>query len=288
MILKQIKENPVKFILILFILIILLNKSFNSVSYYTGNKIGLIEINMPIMKSDKIIKDLNYFKNNEDVKAIVVRVDTPGGAVAASQEIYLKIKQISSFSKPVYVSMGNVAASGGYYLSLGADTIIANSGTATGSIGVIMGYPIINEFMENIGIEYKTIKSALYKDAGSAFRSQTNSDSSYLQILVDDLHDQFINAIVLERVIDRKKVEKLANGKVYSGIQALEYNLIDMIGTLEDAYNIANNRLDASKEPIILLPPNEKEGIFDMILNNINTSTTLNYSYPIPLFRMLY
>ena len=240
------------------------------------------------MKSDKIIKDLNYFKNNEDVKAIVVRVDTPGGAVAASQEIYLKIKQISSFSKPVYVSMGNVAASGGYYLSLGADTIIANSGTATGSIGVIMGYPIINEFMENIGIEYKTIKSALYKDAGSAFRSQTNSDSSYLQILVDDLHDQFINAIVLERGIDRKKVEKLANGKVYSGIQALENNLIDMIGTLEDAYNIANNRLDASKEPIILLPPNEKEGIFDMILNNINTSTTLNYSYPIPLFRMLY
>ncbi len=288
MIIKKIKDNPVKFILILFILIILLNKSFNNVSYYTGNKIGLIEINMPIMKSDEIIKDLNYFKNNEDVKAIVVRVDTPGGAVAASQEIYLKIKQISSFSKPVYVSMGNVAASGGYYLSLGADTIIANSGTATGSIGVIMGYPIINEFMENIGIEYKTIKSALYKDAGSAFRSQTNSDSSYLQILVDDLHDQFINAIVLERGIDRKKVEKLANGKVYSGIQALENNLIDMIGTLEDAYNIANNRLDASKEPIILLPPNEKEGIFDMILNNINTSTTLNYSYPIPLFRMLY
>ena len=288
MIIKNIKDNPVKFILILFVLIILLNKSFNNVSYYTGNKIGLIEINMPIMKSDKIIKDLNYFKNNEDVKAIVVRVDTPGGAVAASQEIYLKIKQISSFSKPVYVSMGNVAASGGYYLSLGADTIIANSGTATGSIGVIMGYPIINEFMENIGIEYKTIKSALYKDAGSAFRSQTNSDSSYLQILVDDLHDQFINAIVLERGIDRKKVEKLANGKVYSGIQALENNLIDMIGTLEDAYNIANNRLDASKEPIILLPPNEKEGIFDMILNNINTSTTLNYSYPIPLFRMLY
>ena len=288
MIIKKIKDNPVKFILILFILIILLNKSFNSVSYYTGNKIGLIEINMPIMKSDEIIKDLNYFKNNEDVKAIVVRVDTPGGAVAASQEIYLKIKQISSFSKPVYVSMGNVAASGGYYLSLGADTIIANSGTATGSIGVIMGYPIINEFMENIGIEYKTIKSALYKDAGSAFRSQTNSDSSYLQILVDDLHDQFINAIVLERGIDRKKVEKLANGKVYSGIQALENNLIDMIGTLEDAYNIANNRLDASKEPIILLPPNENEGIFDMILNNINTSTTLNYSYPIPLFMMLY
>ena len=288
MIIKKIKENPVKFILILFILIILLNKSFNSVSYYTGNKIGLIEINMPIMKSDKIIKDLNYFKNNEDVKAIVVRVDTPGGAVAASQEIYLKIKQISSFSKPVYVSMGNVAASGGYYLSLGADTIIANSGTATGSIGVIMGYPIINEFMENIGIEYKTIKSALYKDAGSAFRSQTNSDSSYLQILVDDLHDQFINAIVLERGIDRKKVEKLANGKVYSGIQALENNLIDMIGTLEDAYNIANNRLDASKEPIILLPPNEKESIFDIIFNKINTSTNYNLSYTLPLFRMSY
>ena len=288
MLINTIKSNPIKIILFLFVIVVFFNKSVNNIEYYKSNKIGLIKINTPIMSADNIVKDLNYFKNNDDVCAIVVRVETPGGSVAASQEIYLKIKSISDRVKPVYVSMGNVAASGGYYLSLGADTIIANSGTATGSIGVIMGYPILNQLMENIGIEYKTIKSGLYKDSGSSFRKDTDLDSQYFQSLVDDLHSQFVNAIVLERKLDKKTVEILANGKVYSGNQALKNNLIDMIGTLEDTYFIANNRFGGLKDPIILLPPSEKESIFDIILNNINSSTSLNITYPLPLFRMFF
>ena len=288
MLINTIKSNPIKIILFLFVIVVFFNKSMNNIEYYKSNKIGLIKINTPIMSADNIVKDLNYFKNNDDVCAIVVRVETPGGSVAASQEIYLKIKSISDRVKPVYVSMGNVAASGGYYLSLGADTIIANSGTATGSIGVIMGYPILNQLMENIGIEYKTIKSGLYKDSGSSFRKDTDLDSQYFQSLVDDLHSQFVNAIVLERKLDKKTVQTLANGKVYSGNQALRNNLIDMIGTLEDTYFIANNRFGGLKDPIILLPPSEKESIFDIILNNINSSTSLNITYPLPLFRMFF
>lgn len=288
MLIHTIKSNPIKIILFLFVIVVFFNKSVNNIEYYKSNKIGLVKINTPIMSADNIVKDLNYFKNNDDVCAIVVRVETPGGSVAASQEIYLKIKSISDRVKPVYVSMGNVAASGGYYLSLGADTIIANSGTATGSIGVIMGYPILNQLMENIGIEYKTIKSGLYKDSGSSFRKDTDLDSQYFQSLVDDLHSQFVNAIVLERKLDKKTVQTLANGKVYSGNQALRNNLIDMIGTLEDTYFIANNRFGGLKDPIILLPPSEKESIFDIILNNINSSTSLNITYPLPLFRMFF
>ena len=285
---ETIKSHPVKVVLVLLIIMALFNISYEKINYYNGNKIGLVEINTPIMSSKKIIEDLNYFKNKEDVKAIVVRVESPGGSVAASQEIYLKIKQISDNIKPVYVSMGNIAASGGYYLSLGADTIVANSGTTTGSIGVIMGYPILNQFMENIGIEYKTVKSGLYKDSGSSFRQDTKEDNEYFQLLVNDLHNQFVNTIALERNLNLEQVEKLSNGKVYSGSQALQNNLIDVIGTLEDVYLIANNRFGGLKDPIILLPPNEKESIFDIIFNKINTSTNYNLSYPLPLFRMSY
>ena len=179
---QKIKSHPVKVILLFLILVALLNTSFKNINYYNSNKIGLVEINTPIMSSKKVIEDLNYFKNKDDVQAIVVRVESPGGSVASSQEIYFKIKQISDNIKPVYVSMGNVAASGGYYLSLGADTIVANSGTATGSIGVIMGYPILDQLMENVGIEYETVKSGLYKDSGSSFRKNTKEDEEYFQL----------------------------------------------------------------------------------------------------------
>ena len=249
-----------------------------------------MEIDFPIMSSRDVVDDLNYFKNRNDINAIVVRVDSPGGSVAASQEIYHKIKGIADNFKPVYISMGNVAASGGYYLSLGADTIIANLGTTTGSIGVIMGYPIIDDLMNDIGIEYNTVKSGSFKDSGSSFRKSTIEDQKYFENLVKDLHSQFVDVIVKERNIKIELVEKLANGKVYSGKQALDYNLIDLIGTLDDAFMIANKSIGNAKDPIIILPPQEKGGIFDIIFNNINsgTNTLINMTYPKPLYKMMF
>ena len=163
-----------------------------------GPKIGVIEINAPIMESKDIIEDLNYFLEEKDIKAIVVRLNTPGGGVAASQEIYNKIKKIvDSKSKPIIASMGGVAASGGYYVALGADTIVANSGSVTGSIGVIMSYPVLQELMQKIGIGQETIKSGEMKDAGSMYRDLNKKERRYFQELIDDLHKQFINVVFM-------------------------------------------------------------------------------------------
>ena len=290
MILEKIKSNPIKIILFVIVLLVFTSTGFENLSNMKKNKIGLVEIDFPIMSSRDVVDELNYFKNRNDINAIVVRVDSPGGSVAASQEIYHKIKTISDNVKPIYISMGNVAASGGYYLSLGADTIIANLGTTTGSIGVIMGYPIIDDLMNDIGIEYNTVKSGLYKDSGSSFRKSTIEDQKYFENLVKDLHSQFINVIVKERNIKIELVEKLANGKVYSGKQALDYNLIDVIGTLDDAFMIANKSIGNAKDPIIILPPQEKGGIFDIIFDNINsgTNTIINMTYPKPLYKMMF
>ena len=290
MILEKIKSNPIKIILFIMVLFVFTSSGFENLSNMKKNKIGLVEIDFPIMSSRDVVDDLNYFKNRNDINAIVVRVDSPGGSVAASQEIYHKIKGIADNFKPVYISMGNVAASGGYYLSLGADTIIANLGTTTGSIGVIMGYPIIDDLMNDIGIEYNTVKSGSFKDSGSSFRKSTIEDQKYFENLVKDLHSQFVDVIVEERNIKIELVEKLANGKVYSGKQALDYNLIDLIGTLDDAFMIANNSIGNAKDPIIILPPQEKGGIFDIIFNNINsgTNTFINMTYPKPLYKMMF
>ena len=134
-------------------------------AFTSGPKVGIVEINKPITVSKNIVADLNYFNEKSNIIAIVVRLDTPGGGVAASQEIYEKVKKIADTStKPIIASMGGVAASGGYYIALGADTIMANPGTATGSIGVIMSYPIIGELMDKIGVQYETIKSGKLKD----------------------------------------------------------------------------------------------------------------------------
>ena len=161
-------------------------------SFLSGPKVGIVEINMPITVSKNIVEDLNYFNEKSSIIAIVVRLDTPGGGVAASQEIYEKIKIIADKSKkPIIASMGGVAASGGYYIALGADTIIANPGTATGSIGVIMSYPVIGELMDKIGVQYETIKSGKLKDSGSLFRNLTEEERVYFQELIDDLHSQF-------------------------------------------------------------------------------------------------
>ena len=181
-----------------------------------------------------------------------------------------QVKQMSEkSSKPIIASMGGMAASGGYYIALGADTIIANPGTATGSIGVIMTYPIIHELMNKLGISQETIKSTSYKDAGSIFRALTDNERKYFQNLIDDLHKQFVTTVSLERDIAFIQAEKLSNGEVYSGNQALEKGLIDMLGTLEDAILIASQKTGLQGKPSIIYPPEEKKGLLTTLFGNI-------------------
>jgi len=272
--------------LIVFIIIISIIPWENALP--SGPKVGIVEINMPITNSKKAVDDLNYFNRKSNIAAIVVRLETPGGGVAASQEIYEKVRKISIFSdKPIIASMGGVAASGGYYIALGADTIMANPGTATGSIGVIMSYPIIGEMMDKMGIQYETIKSGSLKDSGSPFSSE---ERKYFQGLIDDLHGQFLSVVAKERNIPMDQAAELANGQVYSGKQAVENGLIDMLGTFEDAVLLAAREAGYVEEPEIVYPPEEKKGLLDMLFGDIFQSSPIGnlFLFPTPEYKLPY
>ena len=259
---------------------------FANISF--GPKIGIVEINTPITTSFDIIKNLNYFLDREDIDAIIVRLDTPGGSVAPSQEIFEKVKSISeSKEKPIIASMGSVAASGGYYIALGADVIIANPGTATGSIGVIMSYPIASELLDKIGLNYATVKSGNLKDSGSMYRKPTSEDLEYFQLLIDNLHHQFVNAVSEQRKIELAEVKRIANGQVYSGEQALELGLIDKLGTLEDAIELASKLANITEKPKIVFPPETKKSIVESLLSTkVGNIIPKNLVYPIPEYRL--
>ena len=260
-------------------------------TFPSGPKVGIVEINMPITVSKYIVEDLNYFNEKSNIVAIVIRLDTPGGGVAASQEIYEKVKIIADKSKkPIIASMGGVAASGGYYIALGADTIIANPGTATGSIGVIMSYPVISELMDKIGVQYETIKSGKLKDSGSLFRNITEEERVYFQELIDDLHSQFEMVVSQERQIPIKEIGKYATGRVYSGKQAVNAGLIDILGTFEDAVHLAAQKAGYLDTPEIVYPPEEKKGLMDILFGDIFQSSTIEnlVMFPRPEFKLPY
>ena len=260
-------------------------------TFPSGPKVGIVEINMPITVSKYIVEDLNYFNEKSNIVAIVIRLDTPGGGVAASQEIYEKVKLIADKSKkPIIASMGGVAASGGYYIALGADTIIANPGTATGSIGVIMSYPVIGELMDKIGVRYETIKSGTLKDSGSLFRNLTEEERVYFQELIDDLHSQFEMVVSQERQIPIKEIAKYATGRVYSGKQAVNAGLIDILGTFEDAVHLAAQKAGYLDTPEIVYPPEEKKGLIDILFGDIFQSSTIEnlVMFPRPEFKLPY
>ena len=205
-----------------------------------GPRIGIVEVKGLLLDSEKVVRQLERFNRRKDIDAILVRVDSPGGTVAASQEIYEKIRRIRDDGhKPIIASMGTVAASGGLMVALGADTIMANSGTVTGSIGVILDYPVAEDLLSKIGVTMEVIKSGALKDAGSPYRASTAEDRRSFQIVIDDLHEQFTELVARERGLPLEAVRKMATGQVFTGRQALELELIDLLGGYEDALNLA-------------------------------------------------
>ncbi|MCH7527994.1 MAG: signal peptide peptidase SppA [Candidatus Marinimicrobia bacterium] len=205
-----------------------------------GPRIGIVEVKGLLLDSEKVVRQLERFNRRKDIDAILVRVDSPGGTVAASQEIYEKLRRIRDDGhKPIIASMGTVAASGGLMVALGADTIMANSGTVTGSIGVILDYPVAEDLLSKIGVTVEVIKSGALKDAGSPYRASTAEDRRSFQIVIDDLHEQFTELVARERGLPLEAVRKMATGQVFTGRQALELELIDLLGGYEDALNLA-------------------------------------------------
>jgi protease-4 len=197
-------------------------------------KIALVEVSGQIFDSKDIVRQLSKYRRDDDIKAILLRIDSPGGAVAPSQEIYDEVLRVRADNKKIYASMGSLAASGGYYIAVAADRVFANPGTLTGSIGVIMAFGNAEKLMEKIGLEPQVVKSGKYKDVGSPARKMTAKERIYLQRVVDDVHQQFIDAVAKGRNITTKEARKLADGRVFTGRQALKLKMVDEMGGLED------------------------------------------------------
>jgi protease-4 len=228
-----------------------------------GEKVALIRITGVIIDSTDIIEEIKDYAKDNSIKALVIRVDSPGGAVAPSQEIYEEIIKIKD-KKKVVVSMGSVAASGGYYISAPADRIVANAGTLTGSIGVIMEIPNVAGLMEKIGVETQVVKSGRHKDIASVFKSLTPEEKKILQTVLDDVHDQFIRAVSESRGMKFEDIKKLADGRIFTGRMAKEIGLVDELGNLQDAIMLAGKLTGIKGEPQVVYKK-EKFNIFDML-----------------------
>ncbi len=238
-----------------------------------GPRIGIVEVKGLLLDSEKVVRQLERFNRRSDIDAILVRVDSPGGTVVASQEIYEKIRRVrDDGDKPIIASMGTVAASGGLMVALGADTIMANSGTATGSIGVILDYPVAEDLLSKIGVTVEVIKSGALKDAGSPYRASTAEDRRSFQGVIDDLHEQFTELVARERGLPLERVRQLATGEVFTGRQALELGLIDLLGGYEDALNLAGVLTGNLERPVPVKPvERERFSLRKLILGDYAT-----------------
>ncbi|MBD3367860.1 MAG: signal peptide peptidase SppA [Candidatus Eisenbacteria bacterium] len=219
-----------------------------------GRHVGLIRIEGLLADPTRIISDIDELTDDPSIGAVVLRIDSPGGGVAASQEVYSRIVEARDDGTPFVVSMGTVAASGGYYVACPAESILANPGTLTGSIGVVLSFMNFEELFGKIGVDMEVVKSGRYKDTGSWSRQMTDEERALLQETIDDIHRQFVETVILERGLEPARVESLADGRVLSGRQALGAGLVDRLGTLDDALAVAGRLAGIEGEPNVRRP----------------------------------
>ena len=222
-------------------------------AWLCGERVAVVRIEGVIVDSRDAIEELRKFRENPSVKAIVLRIDSPGGGVVASQEIYSEVLKTRTEGRvKVVTSMGNLAASGGYYIAAATDKIIANPGTLTGSIGVIMELANVRGLMEKVGVQSVVIKSWKHKDLASPFRTMSAEDRALLQGVLDDVHDQFIQAVAAGRAMKVDQVRDLADGRVFTGRQARTAKLVDELGDLQDAIKLAGKMGGIAGEPRVI------------------------------------
>ena len=229
------------------------------------NRIGVVDVTGIISGSQHIVTQVKKFRQDKRIRGIVLRIDSPGGSVGPSQEIYDEVLKTRESGKTIYASMGAMAASGGYYIASAAEKIFANPGTLTGSIGVIMAFTNAKGLIEKIGLQPKIIKAGKYKDIGSPARDMTKKERNLLQSVVDDVHQQFIEAIASGRGISIEEVTTLADGQIFTGRQANALNLVDELGGLQATIDQLSDKVGIIGEPKIV---NEKPrlGFLDWVL----------------------
>ncbi len=245
--------------------LLLLNALLPELDLSGQERVALIRVEGVILDAQTTIGELKHYSENPLVKAIVLRIDSPGGGVVPSQEIHDAVKRVKNKSnKAVIASMGTVAASGGYYIAAATDRIIANPGTLTGSIGVIMEMANFEGLLKKIGVEGVVIKSGRFKDVGSPLRKMSDEERKLLQSVMDDVHHQFIQAVADGRSLELSDVELLADGRVFTGRQAKEARLVDELGDLDDAIHIAADIAGMEGEPKVV-EPRKRFSFRDMI-----------------------
>jgi protease-4 len=243
---------------------------FGARGYMPGGSVGVIEINGIIYSAKHLSKDIKNFGNDPSIKAIILRINSPGSVVAASQEVYDVVKRQSG-KKPIIASMESVAASGAYYIALPSDVIVANPGTITGSIGVIMEWPVLEKLLQKVGIEFEVIKSKEHKDIGSTHRRLTERERDLMQEVVTDVYEQFVRVTSEHRNIPIDSVYKYADGRVFTGRQAKELGFIDTLGSFEAAIDIAGELIGIA-EPHLVYPP-KRLSLVDIILTPMEQLT---------------
>ena len=230
-----------------------------------GN-IGLVEIKGTLTRSEELVDWIEKLRKNRRIKGILVRVDSPGGGVVAAQEIYEALRRAAQ-EKPVVVSMGALAASGGYYVALAGSPIVANPGTITGSIGVILEYPVIKELLDRLGIRMEVIKSSEHKDIASPFRPLTPKERALLDSVIQDTYDQFVQAVVEARGLPRDSVLKVADGRILTGRQAYAYGLVDTLGTFQDALEILKEKAGIQRA-VLVKRKKRRPGLLDLLFGD--------------------
>jgi protease-4 len=213
-----------------------------------GPTVAVVELTGEIRDAEQLVESLVSLRKDAQVVSVVLRIDSPGGGVAPSQELYEEIVRLREV-KPVVASLGNIAASGGYYVAAATNVIVAAPGTLTGSIGVIMEFRQLQGLAENIGLTEQDVKSGPYKDIGHPLRPMTDAERKLLQGMVDDVYQQFVDAVATGRNLDAARVRALADGRLYSGSQAKAAGLVDELGGLNTAVRVAWERAGQTGEP---------------------------------------
>ena len=270
------KKHPILFIflslsaisLFIFIAAYVITVGLGNFPISVGEKIAVVKIEGVILDSKDIIEELREHRENKSVKAIMLRIDSPGGAVAPSQEIYTEVLKIrDEGKKKIVTSMGSVAASGGYYIASASDRIVANPGSVTGSIGVILELANVSGLMKKVGVESVVIKSGKFKDVGSLFRTMTAEERELLQGVIDDTYDQFVDAVAAGRGINKEDLLPIADGRVFTGRQAKKLGLVDDLGSMQDAIKITADIAGIKGEPDII-QKKKKFSVLERLLKN--------------------
>ncbi len=255
--------------LMIFALIFVLMLSFMGVEadFSGGDGIGVLEIKGVIQDSTKPLNDLNAFLHDDRVKAVLVRLDSPGGAVGPSQEIYGELLRVRK-TKPVVASFGSVAASGAYYIACGADRIFTSPGTLTGSIGVILESAYMEELMRFLKIEPRMYKAGEHKDMLNPFRRATEKEEELVRDMLNDVHDQFVTAVSESRGIAKENLAELTDGRILTGRQALNAKLVDELGNFRDAVDYLAKAHGLGDDPKLIYPPKETFGYLERLMES--------------------